>query len=124
MEIVPTLHAAISACVFPAPLLILRFTPESRGELTSPKPYKNYRAQIGAVCEQWCLCLDPYISNCYCEPPTGSFGLLSLCACKEKIQHNFQLPKQWSGWGDMPNLGVFALFARGGGGVAWGRPYL
>ena len=32
------------------------------------------------------------------------------------IQHKIQLPKWWSNWGDMPNLGVLALFAWGGRG--------
>jgi len=49
------------------------------------KPPKKIWERIGAVCEQWCLSLTPAM-EVYCKPPTGSFGLLSLYACKDKIK--------------------------------------
>ena len=73
------------------------------------------------------------VSNgvCFCSVSIGCLGQAShwvirpaffVCMYRKNsaIQHNFQVPKRWIGWGDVHNLGVLALFVRGGGGGCMG----
>ena len=95
---------------FPAPYKIPTFTQEL-SELSSPIEFKG----CGLVqCVSNGVCILPLTFKLNCEPPTKFFRLFSLQK-KQAIQHNFQLPKRWSGWGDTPSSGVLAQFARGGG---------
>ena len=113
---------AISACATSAPCKIPKFTPELRGEWSSP--WKIFWFTKGLV-----QCVSNGVRSC--SVTFSKFLIashpLGLSACfpgklrkKLAIQHNFQLPKRWSGWGDMPNLGVLDRFARGGGGGCTG----
>ena len=57
---------------------------------------------------------EPYVV----VPVQNPLGLSACLLCRKKaFQHNSQLPKRWSGWGDMPNSGVLAYLPGEGGGV-------
>jgi hypothetical protein len=91
-----------------------------------PESWNNIKNTIKFRWGQSIACLSFGANLCSVTCMAGaSFGPIShphfytrVADSKKKldIQRNFQVPDWWSGWGDMANLGLLALFGQGGGG--------